>query len=496
MTTLTTRLEYDMSIGGEFRSAANGARIDSIDPSTGQRLGSFPAATPEDVDIAVETAHRASDDWSRTAPSIRAGLLTELADAIDANAEEFARIDTADNGSLLTEMRRDVAAGAGALRYFAGLALQVRGSTLPTTVGELTYTTHTPFGVVGRIVPFNHPFMFAASKIAAPLVTGNAVVLKPSEHTSLSALRLAELAHDILPAGVFNVVTGDGLAVGDSLVAHPAVRRLAFTGSVATGLAITRRAAQASVKSVTLELGGKNPLVVFPDADLDLVVDAAVRGMNFTWQGQSCGSLSRVIVHSAIHDEFVEKLTDRVAALRPGLPTDPASQTGAIVHEQQLNKVLEYVQIGLADGARLCTGGERITEGELGDGLFVRPAVFANVTVSSRLAQEEIFGPILSVLRFGSEEEAIRIANSTRFGLTASVFTRDLATAHRFVDAVEAGYVWVNEVSRHLLGSPYGGVKDSGIGREEELAELYSYTQTKNVHINFSEHRHEGAVQA
>ncbi|MFD6061238.1 aldehyde dehydrogenase family protein [Rhodococcus wratislaviensis] len=495
MTTLTTRPDYAMYIGGEFRSAANGARIDSIDPSNGHPLGSFPAATPKDVDLAVETAHRASDDWSRTPPSIRAGLLAELADAIEANAEEFARIDTADNGSLLTEMRRDVAAGASALRYFAGLALQVRGSTLPATVGELTYTTHTPFGVVGRIVPFNHPFMFAANKIAAPLVTGNAVVLKPSEHTSLSALRLAELAHDILPAGVFNVVTGDG-QVGDSLVAHPAVRRLAFTGSVATGLAITRRAAQSSVKSVTLELGGKNPLVVFPDADLDLVVDAAVRGMNFTWQGQSCGSLSRVIVHSTIHDEFVEKLTDRVAALRPGLPTDPTSQTGAIVHEQQLNKVLEYVQIGLEDGAQLCTGGDRITDGALADGLFVRPAVFANVSVNSRLAQEEIFGPILSVLRFGSEEEAIRIANSTRFGLTASVFTRNLATAHRFVDAVEAGYVWVNEVSRHLLGAPYGGVKDSGIGREEELSELYSYTQTKNVHINFSEHRPEGAVQA
>ena len=486
MTGLATRTTHPMLIGGEFRASSDGATIDAVNPATGQVIGSVPAGTREDAGLAVDAAARAFPAWRRAEATERAALVGALASAIAEHADELARIDATDNGSLLSEMRGDVTAAVAALRYFAGLALQLRGATLPSGNGRLTYSVRVPYGVVGRIVPFNHPLMFAASKIAAPLVAGNTVVLKPSEHTSLSALRLAELANEILPAGVLNVVTGWGTEVGDAVVAHPAVRRLAFTGSVATGLAIQRRAAESTVKAVTLELGGKNPLVVFPDADLDVAVDAAVRGMNFTWQGQSCGSLSRVLVHTDIHDRFVEQLTERVAALRPGMPEDPTAQTGAIVNQAQLEKVLGYVQIGLDGGARLCTGGDRITDGELGRGLFVRPAVFADVAVDSRLAQEEIFGPILSVLRFADEADAIEQANATRFGLTASVFTSDLGTAHRFADAVDAGYVWVNEVSRHLPGAPYGGVKDSGIGREEEFDELLSYTQVKNVHVRYS----------
>lgn len=288
---------------------------------------------------------------------------------------------------------------------------------------------------------------------------------------------------------MLNVVTGWGAEAGDALAAHPGVPRLAFTGSVATGLAIQRRAAETAVKTVTLELGGKNPLVVFPDADLDVAVDAAVRGMNFTWQGQSCGSLSRVVVHESIHDAFLERLVGRVSRLRPGRPDDPDAGTGAIVSPGQLAKVLDYVRIGLDGGARLCTGGERVTDGDLAAGLFVRPAVFSEVAPDSRLAQEEIFGPVLAVLRFADEAEAIGIANATSYGLTASVFTRDLATAHRFAEEVEAGYVWVNEVSRHIPGMPFGGVKNSGIGREEDFEELLSYTQLKNVHINYGHRR-------
>lgn len=485
MTTLSTQLRYRMLIGGEFRDASDGGALESVNPATGSVLGRFPSGTAADVDLAVRAAERAADEWRDLGPVARAGLIHHLAAAIEAAGEEFAQLDAADNGSLLSEMRKDVAFAVESLHYFGGLALQVQGSSLPSPSGELTFTRRVPFGVVGRIVPFNHPFMFAAGKIAAPLVTGNTVVLKPSEHTSLSALRLAELAQEILPPGVLNVVTGLGTTVGDALVAHPGVRRLALTGSVPTGLAIQRRAAESAVKSVTLELGGKNPLVVFPDVDLDEVVAAAVRGMNFTWQGQSCGSLSRVIVHTDIHDEFVARLTERVAALQPGLPDDPAADTGAIVSRPQLDKVLSYVQIGLEGGARLCTGGVRVTEGPLAAGLFVRPAVFADVAPDSGLAQEEIFGPVLAVLRFTDEEEAIAIANSTRYGLTASVFTRDLARAHRFAEKVDAGYVWINQVSRHVFGAPFGGVKDSGLGREEELDELLSYTQVKNVHIKY-----------
>ena len=483
--TTTIATTHPMLIGGEFREASDRGTIDSINPATGRTIGTFPAGTRDDADRAVGAAAAAFDRWRHTDVLDRAVLVGALASSIAEHADELARLDAADNGSLLSMMRGDVDAAVAALRYFSGLSLQQRGGTQPGGNGSLTYTVRVPFGVVGRIVPFNHPLMFAASKIAAPLIAGNTVVLKPSEYTSLSALRLGQLANDILPAGVLNVVTGWGTEVGDAIVVHPDVRRLAFTGSAATGLAIQRRAAEKTVKTVTLELGGKNPLVVFPDADLEVAVDAAVRGMNFTWQGQSCGSLSRVLVHGDIYDEFVERLTGRVSALRPGMPDDPTADTGAIVNVAQLEKVLSYVRIGLDEGARLCTGGERITTGELADGLFVKPAVFADVEVNSRLAQEEIFGPILSVLRFSDERDAIAKANATQFGLTASVFTSDLGIAHRFADAVDAGYVWVNEVSRHLPGSPYGGVKNSGIGREEDFDELLSYSQSKSVHIRY-----------
>jgi acyl-CoA reductase-like NAD-dependent aldehyde dehydrogenase len=485
MTSTFTRTTHRMLIGGEFLASSDGATIEAVAPATGEVIGHFPAGTRADVDAAVAAAETAFGSWRRTEATERAAMVNRLAAALEEHAEEFALLDATDNGSLLTEMRRDVAAAVAALRYFAGLALHLRGDTVPSGTGRLTYSVRIPYGVVGRIIPFNHPLMFAASKIAAPLIAGNTVVLKPSEHTSLSALRLAELAHQILPPGVLNVVTGWGSEVGDALAAHPRVRRLAFTGSVATGLTIQRRAAENAVKTVTLELGGKNPLVVFPDADLDVAVDAAVRGMNFTWQGQSCGSLSRVIVHDSIHDAFADRLVDRVSQLRPGMPDDPDADTGAIVNPGQLEKVLDYVRIGVEGGAQLRTGGDRITDGGLAAGLFVRPAVFTGVTVDSRLAQEEIFGPVLSVLRFSDEAEAVSIANATSYGLTASVFTRDVGTAHRFAEDVEAGYVWVNEVSRHIPGAPYGGVKNSGIGREEDFDELLSYTQLKNVHVRY-----------
>ncbi|MGW0817231.1 aldehyde dehydrogenase family protein [Streptomyces viridiviolaceus] len=480
-----TTTDHPLWIGGAPQAPVKDQWIDVTNPATGERLGRIPAATDADVDRAVRAAADAQPDWAATPPTERAVALTALADVIDTHREEFARLDTADNGSLLSEMRGDARGAAVALRFFAGLALQTTGTTLPVPPGELTYTTRVPHGVVGRVVPFNHPFLFAASKLAAPLLAGNTVVLKPSEHTSLSALRLAEVAAGHLPPGTVNVVTGWGHEAGDALVTHPGVRRLAFTGSLATGLAIQRRAAERHVKTVTLELGGKNPLIVLPDADLDEAVDAAVRGMNFTWQGQSCGSLSRVLVHDDLHDEFAARLTARVAALRPGPPEEPDSDLGAIVNQSQLDKVLDYVRIGKAEGAHLRTGGTRLAEGACANGLFVRPAVFSDVDPGSRLAQEEIFGPVLAVLRYRDETEALALANGTRFGLTAAVFTRDLARAHRFAARLDAGYVWINEVSRHLPGAPYGGVKDSGLGREEHLGELLSYTQLKNVHLRY-----------
>ena len=475
-----------MLIGGEQRGATDGATLDATNPATGELLGRFPNATASDVDDAVTAATAAQAQWRRTEPAERQAALVQLADLIQENADELAMLDVADNGSPIREMRQDAGVAAAQLRYFAGLILQIRGETIPTSFDRLNYTLRQPFGVVGRIIPFNHPLMFAASKIAAPLAAGNAVIVKPSEHTSLSALRLGELAADVFPPGVVNILTGLGKTTGDAIVTHPGIRRLAFIGAAETGRSILARAASVNLKTVTLELGGKNPLVVFADADLDIAVAAAIRGMNFTWQGQSCGSTSRLLVDASIYDEFLDRLAAAIERMVSGPPSDPATETGAIVNLAQLEKVKSYVDLGQREGARLLVGGNQLKDGDFANGNFIRPALFADVAPDSRLAQEEIFGPVLAAMPFRGYPDALRIANSVQYGLTASVFTADLAVAHSFARDVEAGYVWVNEVSRHTPGTPFGGFKDSGLGREEDIEELLSYTQVKNVHVNYS----------
>jgi acyl-CoA reductase-like NAD-dependent aldehyde dehydrogenase len=474
-----------MLIGGRFRLASDGGAIDAVNPANGSVIARVPAATADDVNDAVAAAKDAYPAWRRLEPPQRAAALLALADAIEAHAEELALLDVADNGSPIREMRNDAGVASTQLRYFAGLVLHTRGETIPTSFDRLNFTSREPFGVVARIIPFNHPLMFAASKIAAPLAAGNTVIVKPSEHTSLSALRLAEFAAEIFPPGVVNVVTGYGAVAGDALVAHPDIRRLAFIGAADTGRAIQARAAGVGIKTVTLELGGKNPLVVFPDADLDLVAAAAVRGMNFTWQGQSCGSTSRLLVHREVYRPLIDELAVKIDELRSGLPDDPETETGAIVNPLQLEKVQRYIGIGKDEGAELVVGGTTLTDGDFARGNFVRPTLFADVRPDSRLAQEEIFGPVLAAMPFADYDEALRIANGVRYGLTASVFTRDLSTALRFARDVESGYVWVNEVSRHTAGTPFGGFKDSGLGREEDIEELLAYTQVKNVHVSF-----------
>ena len=472
-------------IGGELTHSADGETIEAVNPANGNALAEFPRCKRPDVDDAVRAAGSAQPRWRAIGPVERAAVVNRIADAVLTHAEELAGLDVADNGSPIREMRRDAHIAAAQLRYFAGLALQLRGETVPGDFDRLNYTVPEPFGVVGRIVPFNHPLMFAASRIAAPLIAGNTVVVKPSEHTSLSAIRLGELIAEIVPPGVVNIVTGYGGEAGDALVVHPGVRRLAFTGSAAVGRQIQARAATEVVKTVTLELGGKNPIAVFPDADLDVAVDGALRGMNFTWQGQSCGSTSRLLVHESEHQEFVRRLSERIAALRSGSPDDEATDTGAIVHRGQYDKVLEYVRLGREEGAKVVVGGGPVPDEALARGLFLAPTLFDGVAPGSRLAQEEIFGPVLATIPFSTYEQAIEIANGVAYGLTASVFTRDLKTAHRFARDVQAGYIWVNDASRHFPGTGYGGVKDSGVGREEGFEELMSYVQLKNVNMRF-----------
>jgi acyl-CoA reductase-like NAD-dependent aldehyde dehydrogenase len=472
-------------VDGERVGAVSGAVLDVVSPATNQVIGQIPRCDERDVEAAVKAAKLAAPAWRAAEPQLRAAALLAFADKVAERGEELARLDSLDNGSPLHEMRNDIGLATSQVRYLAGLALEVRGRTMPETPGRLHYTMRQPFGVVARIIAFNHPLMFAATKIAAPLVAGNCVILKPSEFTSLSALAMAQDLARLFPPGVVQVLTGLGNEVGDALVRHPGIPRVAFIGSAATGRRIQASAATTAVKTVTLELGGKNPIVVFPDADLDLAVEGAVRGMNFTWQGQSCGSTSRLLIHRDCYDDVITKVGERLAKMRPGSPLDPASDTGAIVTPQQLDKVLSYIEIGKSEQARLVTGGERLTAGDLAQGNFVTPALFADVDPAGRLATEEIFGPVLAAIPFGSYDEAVAIANSVEYGLTASVITRDLHTALAFARDVDAGYVWVNETSRHFLGAPFGGVKNSGVGREEDLEEIESYTQLKSVNIRF-----------
>jgi betaine-aldehyde dehydrogenase len=472
-------------VDGERVGAVSGAVLDVVNPATNQVIGQIPRCDERDVENAVAAAKRAAPAWRAAEPQMRAAALLAFADQVAERGEELARLDSLDNGSPLHEMRNDIGLATSQVRYLAGLALEVRGRTMPETPGHLHYTMRQPFGVVARIIAFNHPLMFAATKIAAPLVAGNCVILKPSEFTSLSALAMAQDLARLFPPGVVQILTGLGQEVGDALVRHPGIGRIAFIGSAATGRRIQASAATAAVKTVTLELGGKNPIVVFPDADLDLAVEGAIRGMNFTWQGQSCGSTSRLLVHRDCYDDVITKVGERLAHMRPGSPLDPESDTGAIVTPQQLDKVLSYIEIGKSEQARLVTGGVRLTEGDLASGNFVTPALFADVDPAGRLATEEIFGPVLAAIPFNTYDEAVAIANSVEYGLTASVFTRDLRTALAFARDVDAGYVWVNETSRHFLGAPFGGVKNSGVGREEDLEEIESYTQLKSVNIRF-----------
>ncbi len=467
--------------GGVLAGARSGRTYQRVSPYTETVIAEVPDADPGDVDAAVRAAHAARGAWRATPPAQRARMVAELADAVEEHGEELALLDTVDAGSPIANSRVDVTAGVASLRMFAGQVLELKGDTIPAAEG-LHLTVREPVGVVARIVPYNHPLMFAC-KVGAPLVAGNPTILKPPEAAPLSALRLAELAADIFPPGVLSVLVGDGPSVPDALVRHELVRRIGFIGSEATGRAIQRAAAESGVKDVTLELGGKNAMVVFADADLDAAAEGAVFGMNFTWSGQSCGSNSRLLVQREIHDELVRRVVDLVERRRIGDPFEEGTEQGTMINRAQYEKSLAYVDIARDGGATVVTGGGR--PAGLDHGLFVAPTVLTDVRPDSRIAQEEVFGPLLSVIAFDDEAEAVAIANGARYGLTASVWTRDVSRAHRVVDGFEAGFTWINGSSRHFPNVPFGGVKGSGIGREESLEELLSYTELKAVNVMY-----------
>src|SRR6267142_1795556 len=447
----------DPYYAGKWQAPKAGRYIEVIGPGSGDSLGKVVDGTAADAEAAIAAAKAAFRDWRRVPPLERAKMLRAIADVLRKHGDELAMIDAADCGNPFTEMKRDANAGAAQLDFYAGLVTEMKGASIPMGPDVVNFSVREPLGVVGRIIPFNHPFMFAAGKSGAPLAAGNTVVLKPPEQAPLSALRLAELIDGILPPGVWNVVP--------------------------TGRAVMK-AASDTLKPVLLELGGKNALIAFPDADLDAVSAAVVDGMNFTWCGQSCGSTSRAFVHETIYDAVLERVKSSVKRYKPGIPTETATTMGAIVSKVQYERVLGYIEAGKQDGARLLSGGQRPSDPHLAKGFYVEPTVFADVTMDMRIGKEEIFGPVLSILKWSDEDKMLSQVNQVEYGLTCSIWTNDLVTAHRMAGAVEAGFVWVNEVSKHFLGAPFGGYKQSGVGREEGIEELISFTREKNIHLN------------
>ena len=478
--TLVLPQHRDLYYGGAWHRP-QGGYLDTFNPATGESLGPAAEANSADVDAAVRAAQQGFAIWRGMKPLERAGLLKKVAQVLRDNAFELALLDAANCGNPIIEMQRDALIAAAQIDYYAGLATEVKGETLPMGEGILNYTLREPYGVCARIVAYNHPIMFTAAKMAPPLIAGNAVIMKPPYQAPLSSYRMMELIDGILPPGVLNILSG-GMACGQALVNHPDVPRLALIGSVPTGRAIARAGAE-RLKHVTLELGGKNACIIYPDADMDKAIPAAVNGMNFTWCGQSCGSTSRLFVHESIHDQVVEGMLKAIRHYQPGIPTDMATTMGCIVSQQQHEKIMSYIALGQQEGATLAYGGQRPSDPALAKGWFVQPTVFTNVTQKMRLANEEIFGPVLSVIKWRDEAEMIEQVNAVEYGLTASIWTQNLATAHRTAARVQAGFVWVNHVGSHFIGASFGGYKQSGIGREEGFDELLTYTQHKNVHV-------------
>ncbi|MER7434689.1 MULTISPECIES: aldehyde dehydrogenase family protein [Pseudonocardia] len=471
---------FEVLLGG--RPLGGTARYEVEDPTTGGILTDAPDCSVEEVDRIVVAAAGAQRAWGSLPPRARAATVREFAALLRAHTDELATLDAVDAGFPLPVMRADVDAAATLLEIMADHALALGGATYPLSQ-NLHYSLQEPYGVVGRIVPFNHPLFFAAGKVAAPLVAGNAVVLKAPDQAPLSSLRMAELAAEVFGPDLCAVVSGRGAVSGRALVKHSLIRRIGFIGAPDTGRLIQREAAESGVKYVTLELGGKNALVVMPDADLDAAAASAVSGMNFTaTAGQSCGSTSRLLLHESIADEVLASVVEQVRAVRVGHPLTDGTQMGPVIDRRQYDKTLGAIHAATDAGAEVVAGGGRPdTVGE--QGWYVAPTVLTHMAPDNPAAMEEIFGPVLSVLTFAEEAEAVEIANRTDYGLTAGVWTSDVTRAHRMAGRLQAGYVWINGSSRHYWGLPFGGTKSSGVGREESVEELLSYSETKAVTV-------------
>lgn len=486
ITKIELQNKYQLYIGGQWKDASDNATFKTFSPADGSLLAECAEATREDVDEAVQAAWEAFASWKNTTVNERAAVLNKIADIIDENTEFLAAVESMDNGKPIREtMAVDIPLSAQHFRYFAGCIMAEEGSANILGKDTLSLILREPIGVVGQIVPWNFPFLMAAWKLAPVLASGCCTVLKTSSTTPLSVLEFAKLIQDVIPPGVFNVITGAGSKSGQYMLEHNGFRKLAFTGSTEVGRSVALAAAEKLIPS-TLELGGKSANIFFSDCDWEMAMDGLQMGILFN-QGQVCCAGSRVFVHEDIYDKFVEDAVKRFEQVKVGLPLDPETQMGSQISKGQMNKILKYVEIGKEEGAKVLCGGYQVTEDGLESGCFIRPTLLGDVTNDMRVAQEEIFGPVACILKFKTEEEVIAMANDSEYGLGGAVWTRDINRALRVSMAVETGRMWVNTYNSIPEGAPFGGYKTSGIGRETHKVILEHYTQMKNIMINLGE---------
>ncbi|MEA4922961.1 MAG: aldehyde dehydrogenase family protein [Eubacteriaceae bacterium] len=481
--------KYQLFIGGKWIDAEGGKVIDVFCPADGEKLTTIADAGKGDVDRAVKAAEKAAGTWGKTSPAERAIILNKVADIMEENLDRLSMIETLDNGKALREnLTFDMTYSIDHFRYFAGAIRAEEGKAAMLDNDNMNIILREPLGVVGQIVPWNFPMLMAAWKIAPALATGNTIVFKPSSETSLSVLELAKMTQDILPAGVLNIVTGRGAETGQAVLDHPDIKKLAFTGSTEVGYEVARAVADKLIPA-TLELGGKSPDIFLPDIK-EKLWDKALEGCasGILWNaGQVCCAGSRAIVHKDIYDEFVEALVHKFEATKVGIPWEDGIQVGTIINETQVKKILDYVEIGKKEGARLATGGYRLKENGLGKGCFIAPTILADVDRDMRVAQEEIFGPVLVIIKAEDIDDAIEIANDSDYGLGGAVWSQDINAALRVAREVQTGTMWINHYGATPAHTTFGGYKKSGLGRETHLSMMDSYSNIKSIQINFPE---------